>query len=307
MSQDDAPGSVAGTERPSGNDGIPGGDADESGRSRDELVVELERLRERNQQLRATYERARTTQYRRTAAGLAALGLVGVASAALVPSLRDVLLVLGSIGLFGGLLTFYLTPERFVAADIGRGVYETMADDRAELVGELGLTDERVYVSVGEGARRARLFVPQYDSYEIPSEDALDDALVVPEKEAARGATFTPTGSPLYESLLEALPGNGADRPVPLVEQVGNALVEQFELVDHARVDTSAEGGRLTVGVGETVYGSAERFDSPVVSLYAVALARTLDKPVTVEVDVVEEGRDAYLITLRWSDHDSGS
>ncbi|WP_459191548.1 hypothetical protein [Halosimplex sp. J119] len=268
-------------------------------RSRDELVVELERLRERNRRLQATYERARTAQYRRTAVGLAALGFIGVVWAALIPSLRDILLVLGSIGLFGGLLTFYLTPERFVAADVGRGVFETMADDRAALVAELGLTDQRVYTPVGDASERVRLFVPQYEDYELPGRDALADSLVVPAAEAGRGATFAPAGRPLYESFAEALPDEPPEQPGPLAQQVGDALVEQFELLDRTRVDAS-EAGRLTVGVSETVYGPADRFDNPVVSLYAVALARALDRPVSVEVDAVEDGRDAHLLTVRW-------
>ncbi|WP_135366264.1 hypothetical protein [Halosimplex halophilum] len=282
-----------------GADGSP--DADE--RSRDDLVVELERLRERNQRLRATYERARTAQYRRTALGLAALGLVGVAGAGLLPSLRDVLLVLGAIGLFGGLLTYYLTPERFVAADVTRSVYETLAGDRVELVAELGLADERVYVPVGESESRVRLFVPQYEDYAVPGDDALADSLVVPDAEGGRGAAFTPTGAPLYESFRESLPGEPADRPAALVEQVGDALVEQFELVDHARAD-AGERGRLTVGVGETVYGPADGFDAPVASLYAVALARRLERPVRLDADPTE-GRDSYLLTYRWDADES--
>ncbi|WP_415380186.1 hypothetical protein [Halosimplex sp. TS25] len=297
---DDTDGAVTAADDPDGST-APSGSDELTERSRDELVVELERVRERNRRLQATYERARTAQYRRTAVGLAALGFVGVTWAALLPSLRDVLLVLGSIGLFGGLLTFYLTPERFVAADVGRGVFETMADDRAALVAELGLTEQRVYAPVGDAGERVRLFVPQYEDYELPDRDALTDSLVVPRDEAGRGATFAPTGRSLYELFAEALPGQPPERPGPLAEQVGDALVEQFELLDRTRVDAS-ETGRLTVGLGETVYGPADRFDNPAVSLYAVALARALGEAVTLEVDTVEDGRDAYLLTVRWGD-----
>ncbi|MFC7197242.1 hypothetical protein ACFQL4_25700 [Halosimplex aquaticum] len=221
----------------------PSASDDLTERSRDELIVELERLRERNRRLQATYERARTAQYRRTAVGLAALGFIGVAWAAMLPSLRDVLLVLGSIGLFGGLLTFYLTPERFVAADVGRGVFETMADDRAALVAELGLTEQRVYAPVGDAGERVRLYVPQYEDYELPDRDALTESLVVPRDEAGRGATFAPTGRPLYESFTEALPGQPPGQPGPLAEQVGDALVEQFELLDRTRATRARRGG----------------------------------------------------------------
>ena len=271
-----------------------------TGWSRDELVVELERLRERNRRLQATYERARTAQYRRTAFGLTLLGLVGVAGAAVIPSLRDVLLVLGATGLFGGLLTYYLTPERFVAASVGRGIYETMAEDRAALCAELGLTEERVYVPVGDDRTRVRLFVPQYESYEVPSADALAETLVVPADEAGRGATFTPTGRPLYESLLEALPGDPPNAPVALAQQVSDALVEQFELVERTQVESASESDRLTIGVDDSVYGPPERFDNPVVSVYAVALASQLGTPVSVEVTPVEEQRYEYSLTFRW-------
>jgi hypothetical protein len=114
-----------------------------------ELRTQLRLLAEENEQLRDSYARAKQTQYRRTALGLAALGCLGVAGGVLVAGASDVLFVLGGIGLFGGLLTYYLTPEQFVAADVGRAVYSVLAANEAALVDELGLSDRRVYVPAG--------------------------------------------------------------------------------------------------------------------------------------------------------------
>jgi len=75
------------------------------------------------------------------------------------PDGREVLFALAAVGLFGGVLTYYLTPGTFVAADVGERIYAAMAANEAAIAGELGLSDDRIYVPAGEPVD-ARLYVP---------------------------------------------------------------------------------------------------------------------------------------------------
>ena len=104
-------------------------DADEGNADEEELLARIETLQDENERLRRELSAARRTRYRRTAIGMAFLGGLGLLGAGLIPSLRELLLALGGTGLFGALLTYYLTPERFVAASVGEAVYGTLAEN----------------------------------------------------------------------------------------------------------------------------------------------------------------------------------
>jgi hypothetical protein len=268
---------------------------------RDELLAELELLREQNRRLHDSYVQAKRTQYRRTALGLAVLGIVAVLGGVLFPGVREVLLVLGATGLFGALLTYYLTPEQFVAASVGTAIYDAVADDRAEEIAELGLTETRLYVPVGPDSTRVRLFVPQSDDYTIPDDAALSSKHVVPPAESARGIAFRPTGEGLFYAFEDALAGTLGETPATLTTQLTDALVEQFDLVTQTQTDLDGENGRLTVGVSESVYGPVDRVDHPVASFLAVGLARGLGQPVTVETRPSDGEQTEYQITCRWN------
>jgi hypothetical protein len=299
LAEGDAPSTRSG-----GDVGAETGSTADADSALDSLRLELERLRERNEQLQETYARARKAEYRRAALGMAVLGVVAVASAALLPVVRDVLLVLGATGLFGAILIYYLTPERFVAAAVGRGVYRAMATDRTALVAELGLADERVYVPTAETGGRVRLFVPQFEEYTVPPVEALDGPLVVPADEAGRGLTLTPTGRDLYESFVDAVSGDPESDPRVLVTQLCDALVEQFELVATTDVDYDTGDRRVTVSVDGSVYGPADDVDHPVVSVLAVGLARTLDRHVVADASATDGDGSDFVVTLRWETAD---
>jgi hypothetical protein len=268
--------------------------------TREELLAEYELLRERNQRLRDSYVRARRTQYRRAAIGLLVVGAAAVAGGAVLPGVRDVLLVLGGTGIFGGILSYYLTPERFVSADVGGAVYDALADDRAAVVDDLGLADVQVYVPVGEQPR-VRLFVPQYADYELPTDDELDAPHVVADEDGARGVAFRPTGERLFRSFEDSIADSLGETPGAIASQTTEALVEQFDLVAGTQIDLDAADGRLTVGVTDSAYGPVDRIDHPVASVVAVGLAFGLDVPVTIDARQAADDRVDYRVTCRWS------
>lgn len=275
-------------------------DKDSSDRSVTELQTQLELLAEENQQLRDSYARAKQTQYRRTALGLTLVGLVAVAGAALFPALRTILIALGSAGLFSAVLTFYLTPEQFVSADVGRNLYATQAANEDALVTELGLSDIRLYVPVESAESGVRLFVPQHEEYTVPDETALTHRLIAGDEPTANGMALDPSGGRLFREAEQVLSGPVADQPAQLSQQLTDVLVEQFELVGAADPDVDSDEQQLTVAVTESVYGSLDRFDHPVVSLLATGLANGMNRPVTSAVTVTEDSRAEYLVTLRW-------
>ncbi|WP_276302467.1 hypothetical protein [Halorussus lipolyticus] len=252
-----------------------------------DLAAQLDLLAEENRRLRGEYVRARRTTHRRTALGMFAVGALAVVGAVVFPDARSVLFALGGTGLFAGVLTYYLTPEQFVAAETGERVYAAFATTGARLVAELGLQDDRVYAPAetdDDEFAGVRLFVPQRGDYAVPPPEKLDSVFVVADNEFERGVALPPSGGALYREFSSAMTARVADRPSPLGDQLADALVEGFELADSATADANPDEGRLVVELSGLVYGAADRFDHPAVSFLAVGLSAELGTPVTATV-----------------------
>ena len=279
------------------------GNRDGDDESHSDLAAQLEVLTEENQRLREEYARSRRSEYRRTALALAAVGVLAALGGALFPDARTVLFALGGTGVFAGVLTYYLTPEQFIAAGVGEGVYAALADTGTALVTELGLQDARVYVpGVEADSPSVRLFVPQHGDYELPERIALDSVFVVAADETERGVALHPTGGPLFREFERTLSAELRSDPDALAAQLSDGLVEQFELARSATPEVDAEAGQVTVGITGSAYGSVDRFDHPIASFLGVGCAAGLDRPVTVEQRAVEGDRAEYLVTCSWAD-----
>lgn len=262
----------------------------------------VELLEAENRALRAAHARTRQARYRRTAAGLAALGVVAVAGALLFPGARAVLFALGATGLFGGLLTYYLAPERFIAASVGEATYEAHADAVEALADELGLADARVYLPPDDATDPVRLFLPQHADYAVPDDAALASTVVVPDDPGARGLALHPTGAPLLRELRATLSGPLADEPRRLADQLADGLVESVELAESATPEVAE--GRVTLAVAGSAYAGATRIDHPVASLLGAGLAVGLDRPVAIEATRADDDRADVLVTARWDPSD---
>lgn len=264
------------------------------------LVAQVELLQEENQRLRRAFAHARHTEYRRAAIGLAIVGVVAIVGSIAFPTVRTVLLVLGATGLFAAIMSYYLTPERFVPAAVGEYVYAAAVSDHERLVAELGLQDTRVYVpTVVAGDRAARLFVPERQEYRLPAEEDLDSLLVITDDSQKRGAAFEPTGMALFREARQTIAGDIASEPHRLCDQLADATVDVFELADTATTEVDASDGRASIGIGGSAYGAIDRFDHPVASLFATGLAVGLETSVALEVTTGDD-RAEYLITCRW-------
>ncbi|MFC3959423.1 hypothetical protein [Halovivax cerinus] len=289
-----------GTERSSGAGADDSGDTAGSTRSADPdgvrldseaLAAQVDVLADENARLREKYAAARRSRYRKTAFGLGTVGLVAVAGGVVAPAARDVLLILGAIGLFGGLLTAVLTSERFVAASVGERVYGALAANHAALIDELGLRAEPRYLP-GVAGIGPRVFVPQRTSNDTP----VDETGPIVTADDRRGLLLEPTGAGLYATFRD---GSTADPTGPgaLAAVLAEAVVEQFELADRVTVD--ADENRITAAVSEPAFGPIDRFDHPIPSLFAVGLAMDLDRPVRLTVYPADDRAD-WLVTCWW-------
>ncbi|MFB6130399.1 MAG: hypothetical protein ABEJ28_06225 [Salinigranum sp.] len=279
-----------------------GGRAGDEEGDADELAVQVDLLRSENRRLREEYARARLVRYRRTAIALALVGLVSIVGAAAFPIARTVLVVVGATGVFGGILTYYLTPERVVPASVGQSAYDALSRTGRAVGDGLGLSEISVYVPIDAGddvLAPVRLFVPQSRSFEVPPDEELLSAFVAPESESMRGVSFVPAAARMLAEFDRAVVETGDD-PEAAVAALSDALVEQFELVRRADYELDPDGGRAIVGVSGCAYGDVSSFDHPVASLVGAGLAHLLGEPVTVEVSTPEEGGSEYLLTCRW-------
>jgi hypothetical protein len=267
------------------------------GRTDDQSVTPAERvqrLRAENERLRREYQRSRRVEYDRTAAGLAVLGVVGVAAGAALPIVREVLLVLGGIGLFAAVLTRFLAPEQFVPLDVAEGLYDATAETRADLVAELELAGDPRYVPTTEGVR---LFVPRRDGASLPEAEALRSTLVVPD-DSRRGVAFSPAGETLFDEFRWTLDGSLGESPGAVAARLADGLTEGLELVERASVDVDAAGRRVSMRLSGVPFGSVDRFDHPVVSFVGVGLATGLDTTVSVADARLDE--DDALVAYTW-------
>lgn len=270
----------------------------------DRLIVEAEVLREENERLRAALAETRRRGFRRTSIGFAVLGIVSLGGAILFPDARVVLLALGGTGVFLGVLTWYITPEQFVATSIAERIFRAFAETLARLQGELGLSDVNVYVPLSdsiEGAPTAVLFIPaRTDEYRLPNEAALHGQLIHADPTDSRGIAVRPTGAGLYEEFEQALSEPLATDPSHLVDQLTDGLVEQFELVTQATPQEPITDDEVIIRVAGAEIGRLDDVDHPAVSFLATGLAHGLGSPVEVEAEPFEDD-DGGLVICSWA------
>ncbi|WP_252699671.1 hypothetical protein [Natronosalvus vescus] len=258
-----------------------------------DLLAQFELLRDENRRLRAEYARARQVTYRRTALGMGGMGLLAVAGGLVFPAAREVLVIIGATGLFAALLTYYLTPERFVAADVGERVYTAAAQNHAAIATALGLRETYHYIPVADSSR---LFVPLHADASVP-DDVTDRGPFHLETDD-RGLLLDTSGGHLFQEFERALAGDLASTPTALASQLCDGLVEQFELATAATPDVSPAEGRVTVAIDESAFGDVNRFDHPIPSFLATGFAIGLERPVRVEIEGGEE--TTWLVTCRF-------
>lgn len=276
---------------PAGTSGTP---APPDGTEEESLQSRVAVLEAENRRLREEYARTQQASYRRTALGLLLVGTIGLIGGIVFPDARTVLFALGGTGVFAGVLTYVITPERFISVRVGTRVFQALRADRDAVIDELGLQGDPVYVPVDE----VRLFVPRKRGYPIPDAADLANLFVVPTDSQHGGVSFRPTGEPLFEEFETATDQSVTSDLQTITPAIADALVELFELadgIDHG-VDTDTE--RITFELTGLALGDPTSIDHPVPSFLAVSLARTLETPITVGI----ADDDPLVITCQYND-----
>ncbi|WP_137290181.1 hypothetical protein [Natronorubrum halophilum] len=269
-------------------------------RRADQYEARAERLAEENRRLRIQYANARRADFRRAAILFVGLGLVAAIAGIAFENTRDVLFALAGTGLFAAVLTSYLVPGQFVAAEIGERVYTSLADTLAAVAAELGLREERLYVPTDDETPSARLFVPLEADPEIPSPRS---GPVVTEDDS-RGLVLQPTGGELFREFRNTLSEDLTGAPEQLASQLAAGVVEQFELAAVVDPEVDVDGGRITFGIADSTFGDVDRLDHPIASFLGCGVAIGLDRVVSLEVT---DGGSRYdwLVTCRWDVEES--
>ena len=279
-------GGTESTHSPASDESASTADTSESLQTR-VAVLEAE-----NRQLREEYARARQTTYRRTAVSLLVVGLLGIAGGVVFLDARTVLFALGGTGIFAGVLTYFITPERFISAEVGGRIFEAARADREAAIDELGLRGEPVYVPGDE----VRLFVPRDTDAPLPESLTDLDLFVVPEDPTTGGVAFHPTGVPLFEEFSDTMDQSLGTRPQSAAPVLADALVEVFELADSVESAVDTDTQRVTFEVRGAGLGDPTAIDHPIASFLSVSLVEALAEP--VEVTVTEE--DPLTVTCRY-------
>jgi hypothetical protein len=280
------------------------GDVTEADLSREELLGEVQLLATENARLRAQRGNRVRQSYRRAAVGFVLLGALAAGAALAVPESQTVLFSLAGVGLFVGVLTFWLTPSQVISAPIGDRVYSAYAATGRSLITDLDLQETTVYVPAPTHTTETadvRLFVPQLRRFVVPKQSELDSLLVVGGDDRAQGVSLVPTGAALVAEFEEGR-GEPASTVEEFASQLADALVEGFELVDSAMATVDPDGGAITVGVRGSSFGAVDRFDHPVGSFVAAALAAELDTPVRMDVRTADDRRAEFVVECQWGD-----
>lgn len=292
---DDRSSREGGHEDKSSRDGESDGEvADENLRAR------LRRLEEENDRLRREYVGARESQYGRTALGLAVVGLGFGLAGFVVTSAQEILFTLAATGLFGAVLTRFLTPETFIPLDIGEGIYATFADNEASLASQLGLSGARVYLTTERGPR---LFVPEVEAYDrslLDVDGELANPLVVGEGASRSGLSVRPAGEPLLRAFEKQYRRDLPATPSEAVPTFEEGVTDALELAVGVDSDFDAGAGRATFEFREQLFGSPTRFDHPIGSFLGTGLATALDTPVEVDVKSTRRDETTMFVTCRW-------
>jgi hypothetical protein len=262
----------------------------------DALETRVAVLEAENKQLREEYARARQSTYRRTAVSLLFVGVLGIAGGAVFTDARTVLFALGGTGIFAGVLTYFITPERFISAEIGARMFEAVRADREATIDELGLRGEPVYVP----GDTVRLFIPRDADAPLPDSGSDLDLFVVPEDPTTGGVAFHPTGVPLFEEFSDTMDQSLGPRPQSAAPVIADALVNVFELADSVESAVDTDTQRVTFEISGAGFGDPSAIDHPISSFLGVSLVTTLDVP--VEVTITDEA--PLTVTCRYGRND---
>lgn len=206
----------------------------------------------------------------------------------LVPPLRKPLVALGCASLFGAILLYVVTPERFLAADVVRSIESATSRNLTSLVGRVDVAPTPRYVPTDSGVK---LFFPDLATDPTPPPAELSG-------DPGQGLVLEPVGCELVSEMVfptDEIPADTFDA----MELLSPFLTDQLGLAERMAVE-SHDAEHVTVRVTGNVFDTDEPLDHPIQSVLSVGLALAVGKPVQPTLTAVEEGE--FLITFRWGE-----
>ena len=255
-----------------------------------------------------------TTGSRRQYRGLAAMLFVIGLGFVLFPLLSGesvgaarVMVAMGGIGIFGGVLSYYLTQDRFVAAAVDERIQAAAARNYEGIRADLGLSSRRIYVPVGAPVgddtdrplrdHEVRLYIPKQAGLDLQEVTApAGESVVMTNATGISGLSLHPAGGDLFAAFRSTLNAPLETNPQGMYQQLSDAVVEEFDLARSVTAEISPEQDRMSVTFSDVLYDTRPRFDHPLVSVFAVGLAVGLDSPVETTIP----DTDSFSVTFHW-------
>lgn len=244
----------------------------------------------------------RRRRYRQVTMALVALGVVTMAAGFALADSSDVLFALAATGLFGAVVTYFLTPGRFVDAAVTEHVFTANATNVVSMLDRIGDRGEPQYVPLqsDEPSGRVELFVPYRSIAAHPLADGSQSLVADGDTE---GVILEPTGSGLLRDFERDMTGDLDSSPESLAVQLADGLTNGFEIARSIDVDVDTDARRGRVSITEPALDDLTRFDHPIPSFLAVGFATALNRPITTEVERVDDGEHTFWdVTCRWDD-----
>lgn len=220
---------------------------------------------------------------------LGVLGALLIVGGVVLRGEGSVLFALGGTGMFSGALLYYLSPEPLLSARVCTDTYSAFSRNERAIVQEFGLQDVQIYIpepaTSTPNRSGVRLFVPKSPDYCVPVELASDSLFVHPKTSAGYGIALYPSGTDLFRRFRNTATKKVANTPELLVEQLTEAITDQFELARSATATYEADRGRFVVEIDGNRLGPIDQFDHPTVSFIAIGLAKGLKRPIRADVE----------------------
>lgn len=218
------------------------------------------------------------------------LAALFIAGSFITPVLRDTLIALSVVSVFGAVLLYLVTPERFLAAGLIRSIEATGSRNIQSLIERAGVARTPRYVPTETGVK---LVFPELASDPTPPVAELEKEY----SERDSGAlVLHPSGERV---LTESGFQTGDVRPdkTAAIDALSSSIIRQRGLANRTAIE-SIDDQHATVKITGSVFDATHHLDHPVQSIFAVGLATILESPVQPTMTVKEN--DDLLITFRW-------
>jgi hypothetical protein len=235
------------------------------------------------------------SRFRYATALFAILGTLAGLLTLVAPAFRTLLVAFAGIGLFGALLLWTVTRDRFLSLSTAEAICEPLLRNQTVLTDSLELDGQPWYVPMSDGD--VRLVVPSSDP---DDQEEVREMATLGVGDDGQSLCTNAVGTSLLSETK--LPGGSLPEPThDTLELLADVACSQFELTDTIRRVDDGPGFALVSIEGET-FADSDYLEYPVSSLLAVGLAKTLDQPVVISERNVDTATDSAEVQLEWMD-----